>query len=268
MQKRSKRRADREYLDLYQELDQDRGQKIVAFEKIKHRKKKAKRKIRRQRMGYALVVIAIVLYFLSPWSRIQTIVVYNNTLLTTEHIIAQSGVDVTKSATVFTWKYFINKKLQENPFISYANVNKTWRGSVSIEVKEKRIIYKTIKDNQAIAYFEDGTAAIIPEEYQVITTTLSGVTDESKFPYQELALKLAAVPPEIVEEISEIKHTPSNISNDRYTFYMKDRNRVIILLHNIDTKLKYYFKLVEQSDGQRLEYIIEYLDRGVIGKKI
>lgn len=264
-QKRAERRVNREYRKLYDQLSET---EIAAFERIKERKRRVKRRKRIAVLTLMLLIVSMIAYFISPFSKIQTVNVYQNKIIDTSSILEDSGVKEGKSISLFTMKYFVGQNIRQNPFVNGVDIEKTMDGTMNITVSERWIIYKTFRDEQWVAYFADGTYAIIPDDYQVNATVLIPVENSTAFPYAELAQNLAYVPREIVDEISEIKHNPSNIEEWRFMFYMKDRNRVSILMSNIKTKMKYYFKLVEKSNGERFEYIMEYSKRGIIGKKI
>jgi len=262
---RTEQRVAREYRKIYDQLSEP---EIAAFERIKARKRKVKRRRNIAKIICVVLLILIVVYFISPLSKIQTVNVYQNNIVSSTAILEDSGIKVGKSTNLFTVSFLVGQNIRKNPFINGVNIKKTFNGTMTINVSERWVIYKTLQNEQWIAYFADGTSALIPQDYEVDATVLIPVENEQTFPYAELAQNLAYVPREIVDEISEIKHTPSNLEEKRFMFYMKDRNRVSILMDNIKTKMKYYFKLVENSNGQRLEYVMEYTKRGVIGKKI
>lgn len=263
--KRAERRVEREYRKIYDQLSEP---EIAAFERIKKRKRKVRQRRRIAITSLVVLVVSLIAYFISPFSKVQTVNIYSNQIIDSQTILTDSGIVEGSSFSLFTNAFFTGQKIRENPFINGVEINKELGGVVNITVSERWIVYKTLQNEQWVAYFADGTSAVIPADYVVNATILIAVETPDSFPYVELAQNLAYVPKEIVDEISEIKHNPSNIENLRFMFYMRDQNRVSILMENIKSKMKYYFKLVQQSGGERFEYIMEYSKRGVIGRRI
>lgn len=254
-ERRPDTRVNREYRKIYDQLD---SKEITAFEKIKLRKKRKRQMRRRMQMAAFFAVCIFVIYLFTPFSKVQSINVYGNKIVNSSSIIEMSKIEATKSIRLLNWRMFVTGRIEENPFIAKAEMTMAGGGQMNITVTERRVIFKTMKNDNWYAYFEDGTNTPIPKDYIVEATTLLPVEQIETFPYEELAQNLATVPPEIIQEISEIKHTPSELDAKRFTLYMKDRNRVVILMHRIQGQLKWYFKLVELSDGRRFEYVMEY----------
>lgn len=263
--KAAERRVEREYRRIYNEMSEP---EVAAFERLKARKKRVRRRKRRLSFMMLLLLLVIVVYFLSPIARVKVVNIYQNKIIDAQSILTESGIQEGKSFTMFAFNYFTEQKIRQNPFINGVDVEKKLDGTINITISERWIIYKTLKNNEWFAYFSDGSEVAIPAEYVVNASVLIPVEQQQNFPYAELAKNLAYVPREIVDKISEIRHNPSNIDTLRFMFYMNDRNRVSILMDNIKTKMKYYDKLVEKSNGERFEYIMEYSKRGIIGRKI
>ncbi|MGL5043160.1 MAG: cell division protein FtsQ/DivIB [Culicoidibacterales bacterium] len=255
MEKRQNRRVEKEFKQIYDQLD---SKEIMAFEKIKLRKRRRKRFIRRMQLAVVLICILFISYLISPLSKIRSLNIYDNKIISSASIIEASGVVPNSSLKLFTFNFMVSERVSQNPFIKTAEVKMVGNGQMNIMIKEQRVIFKTIQADQLVAYFEDGSSAVVPKGYTIDAATVLPLKNNNLFSYEELAQKLATVPPEIVSEISEIEHTPSQLDENRFTFYMKDRNRIIILMTRIDTQLKWYFKIVEQSGGRRIEYVMEY----------
>jgi len=194
--------------------------------------------------------------------------VYQNKMIDTETILAQSGIKQGESLLWLLFDSFVADNVKTNPFIDDARIEKQMNGTINITVQERWVVYKTKKENDWLAYFNDGTSVVIPAAYDVDASVLISVENDTDFPYAELAQNLAYVPRGIVDKISEIKHNPSKLDMWRFMFYMNDRNRVSGLMPNIKRMMKYYDKLVETSNNERFEYVMEYTQRGIIGRKI
>jgi len=265
VKKKTEGRVKREYSRIYKELNDT---EVAAFERVKARKRRKKKRKRRLVLTAICVCMLFTIYLFSPISRVQSVHVYQNKMVDTESILQESRIKEGKSFMVLLLDYFIAKNVQNNPFINDVHIDKKLNGTINLTVSERWVVYKRKKEDQWIAYFSDGTSAVIPPSYDVNATVLVSVADEDTFPYDELAKNLGYVPREIVDEISEIKHNPSNLEDLRFMFYMNDRNRVSILMDNIKGMMKYYDKLIENSNHERFEYVMEYTKRGIIGRKL
>jgi len=263
--KNTEGRVQREYAKIYKNLSEP---EVAAFERKKARKRRARKRKRRLILLLIAFCFLFGIYALLPISRVRTINIYENRMIDSATILSDSRLEAGKSMTVLLFDYFIRKNIQRNPFINDVAIEKKWNGTINLVVAERWVVYKTKKADEWFAYFSDGTFVSIPETYDVDASVLISVENEDEFPYDELAKNLAYVPREIVDKISEIKHNPSNLDTLRFMFYMNDRNRVSILMDNIKGMMKYYDKLVEKSNHERFEYVMEYTKKGIIGRKI
>jgi cell division septal protein FtsQ len=263
--KNTEGKVQREYARIYATLNET---EVIAFERVKARKRR-KRQLRRRLVLVGIMLLCgVILYGFLPISRVQTVNVYQNKIVDTATILAQSRIKEGESFLLLLFDSFVANNVQENPFIDSVTIEKNMNGTVNITVQERWVVYKTKKDDDWLAYFNDGSSVVIPAGYDVDASVLISVPSEVEFPYAELAQNLAYVPREIIDKISEIKHNPSNLDTWRFMFYMNDRNRVSVLMPNIKRMMKYYDKLVENSNNERFEYVMEYTQRGIIGRKI
>lgn len=240
----------------------------LIFQRMKRKKMKKKKRRRIIASVFFLLFLSVVIYFISPVSRINVVLIEGNKAVPQEYIKSETKL---KSGASIFWarNMFISKALKNNPFIEDIHYQRIEGNIVKIILKEKRVVFKTMINNEPQAFLIDGTHITIPPDFQVDAALLLSPEVEN-FPYAELAQKFANVPEEIMAQISEIKVTPSEIEAQRLTLLMKDGNRVIILMNKIDQRLKYYFRLVEQlpDTTSRWEFYMEYTTNTIPAKKI
>ncbi|GBU10603.1 hypothetical protein AwErysi_02190 [Erysipelotrichaceae bacterium] len=264
MDKKNRHMAN-QYKEIYDQLD---SKQITAFERIRERKRKVRRRKKLLKFCGIFLSLLIFIYFLTPFSKVSYVNISGNVNIPSGDVLEKININEKKSLQILNLPFFVNKRLEKNIFVDEVKTKLTLDGQLNLEIKEKRIIFKTQKEDIWVAYFETGESAPIPPNYEVSATLLLPVEVPSSFPYEELAKKLAVVPEEVINEISEIQHTPTELENHRFTLYMKDQNRVTILMNKITQKLKWYFKLVAYSDERKYEYVMEYADDVVFAKVI
>ena len=264
---RASRQAVKNYRKIY-DLAAEEAKEIEAFERQKKRKRIIKRKRRNRRLITLTLIVMIIVYFALPISKIQTIVPRGNTIIPNNIVISESGLVENSSFKLLVNNLLVGRRFSKNPFIQTVTVVKKNVGQVELIVEERPIIFKTFRNEVWYAYFSNGTYAEIPANYFVAAANLIEIPADVEFDFAGLAKELAIVPSEIVEAISEIKYAPNDLETERYIFYMEDGNRINILRRQIGLKLKWYYKLVEQSDGYLCEYIMEYTEESVICRKI
>ena len=110
----------------------DHEQVKAYYRKKQEKKKKRKRRI----LALGLIVVLIVAFFISDFSKIQTITVTGNEKVSTEEIIAASKIKVHEDFTFFADLSEAKEAIEDTSLIKSATVSKNLFGDVTIKVVE------------------------------------------------------------------------------------------------------------------------------------
>ena len=218
----------------------------------KEQKEVPKRKIKL----IGILVILLILYLFGFFfyrillTPIKNIYISNNQYLEDQEIIDQARINNYPSFFLTT-KSSIKRKLLKNKMIKSVEINKKLFGKIYINITENTPLFydltsrKTILDNKEEL---SNVSYIVP----VLTNKLD------KDIYNNLIEKMSKVQSNILIMISEIKHVPTTVDEERFLMIMNDGNYVYITLTKI-TYLNEYIKILPTLDGKKG---MLYLDSG------
>lgn len=228
----------------------DKG-KIVSIEdripKLKHqRRKKANRRLI-MLLALFFILIASVVYFQSPLSKVKNITVSGNESYSYEQIVDESEISLQSNV----WKINRNdieqklKKLQE---IKKATVNVRLPNTVTIEIQEFSRLAYISKGKGFYPVLENGN--ILGEkqidEIPVNAPILIGF-EEGKV-LDEMIDSLEALPEVVINSISEIHSKPVKADVFLIKLYMNDGFEVNATLRTFSEKMAHYPSIVSQLD--------------------
>jgi cell division protein FtsQ len=225
--------------------------KIVSIEdripKLKQiRKRKANRRLILL-LALFFVLIACVMYFLSPLSHIRSIHVEGNRYLSSEQVTELSGL--TKDTNI--WKIDkkqIVKKIKTNPEIKQVEIKTRFPNSVIITIKERNRIAYVTKEDRFQPVLENGE--ILPPlkkgEIPVYAPVLIGFSKGEGL--KQLLRELDKLPQGILNSISEIHEDPKKTDIYHITLYMNDGFEVSATSRALSEKLVHYPSIVSQLD--------------------
>lgn len=229
--------------------------KIVSIEdripKLKQqRKKKANRRLITLLFIFFLL-IAFIIYFQSPLSQVKQVKVYGNRAYSAKEIT--KAADITEETNI--WKVkgkTVAGKLMELPEIKQADVQLKWPNTVTIEIEEfKRIAYIS-KGKQFLPVLENGEVldekktSALPLNAPVLYSFSEGEK------LKEMIANLEKLPPEVLNSISEIHHTPKKTDAYHISLFMNDGNEVSATIKTFAEKMSHYPSIVSQlAPGQK-----------------
>ncbi|WP_100330828.1 cell division protein FtsQ/DivIB [Bacillus xiapuensis] len=222
---------------------------ISIEERIPKLKQMRKRKTNR-RLAFVIsmffLLVMMIIYFQSPFSRVQHIKVAGNQLTSDEEIIQRSGM----KKGISVWK--VNKeqaeaKLERDAKIQQAKVSFSFPNKYQIQVKEQNKLAYLSKGKRFHPVLANGA---------VLRTPATGTLEELPILYEfkngrELDLmmrSLQELPREIVNAISEIYYAPKKTDHQRIQLFMNDGYEVSATLATFSEKMKYYPSIVSQLD--------------------
>lgn len=200
------------------------------------------------------------LYFISPFSRVDSIQVRGNQEVPAKEITAASGIkldDGILSAVLRSTR--VDRKLTAAyPRLKKAKVDFDLPNHVVIDVSEYQQIGWMLKNKKYYPILENCKVLSTPQadtegDYPI----LEGFKDQEKV--KDVLEQYVLIHDDIRKAISEIQYTPT-VDNDLViTLFMNDGNQVIALLNGFGKKMNYY----AQVAGQMKEKGIVDMEAGI-----
>lgn len=195
-----------------------------------------------------LVLLAILIYSQTKYSKIQDITVTGTELYAEAEYQQLSGLSIGDSMWSFT-ESDIEKTLDELEWVEKSSVNKKWLTGVEIEIQEFESIGYLDKSNSYQMVLSNNFALEKP------VTSVDGpilTNFEDAKTRSKLVTQLTKIDSEVFNLISQIILSPSEEDAAYVTLYMNDGNEVRGILSSLAEKLNYYPSVVAQlEDGQK-----------------
>lgn len=225
--------------------------KIVSIEdRIPKLKELRKRKANRRMillLSLFFVLIACVMYFLSPLSHIRKIDVEGNRYISSEQVIKLSGL--TNDTNIWQIdKKQVEKEIKTNPEIKQVDIKRTIPNSVLLEITERDRIAYVVKEDRFQPVLENGEILepLQEGEIPVYAPVLVGFSKGKEL--NQLLGELGKLPQEILNSISEIHEAPTKTDNYQITLYMNDGFEVSATSRTLSEKLVHYPAIISQLD--------------------
>ncbi len=186
------------------------------------------------------IVLLIVIYALTPISRVRKISVSNNWYLSADYITDISGVS-TDSFFYMMVPQSIQEKVEEDPFIESASIQLKQNNVVYIEVKEKQPIGYRYDGDEPEILFTDGTTAALTSEYMdsiAMIPYISGFTEEEQT--HLLTHAFAGVSQDMIEQISSISQYSLSYDDEAIEIRMRDGGIFFGSYYSLDLLNSYY----------------------------
>ncbi|MEG3015067.1 cell division protein FtsQ/DivIB, partial [Carnobacterium sp.] len=233
-----------------------REKKVVSMEDKLPRLKELRRKKMYRRL-YTLIflfsfAIFLIVYFISPFSRIETISVVGANEVTDQAVIDASRL---KSGDSLWSNFFERKKIAqkiENQLEQVKSATLQFDGlnSFKIAVKEYKTVAYLAKDNEYHNILENGK--IVKESRKVSIGNPPIFVDFKEGPaLDEMILQYSQLSTNIKNSISEIQFTQSDSDDYLITLNMNDGNQVVASIPSFAEQMAYYPDAVKKTDGQK-----------------
>ncbi|MFD2306571.1 cell division protein FtsQ/DivIB [Enterococcus termitis] len=197
-----------------------------------------------------LIAILIVLYFVSPLSKLGNIGVTGNTSVESQKVIEQSKLE----KGVSLWEQFGDRNIYEEkikrqlPRVKKATISLSGINSFNIKIEEYKVVALESINNIYHPILENGK--ILSEE---MNAPVSGMPVFQNFKDQKIIRNLInsynQLPEDIKQNISEIRYAPSNANKELINLHMKDANEVIVNISQLEQKMAYYGKVAGQMES-------------------
>lgn len=195
-----------------------------------------------------LILLAVLLYSQSEYSKVQSIMVNGADLYETEYYQEASGLETGESMWSFR-EQDIKQQLADLEWVKDVSVTKKWLTGVEIVVKEYEPIGYLDLGNVYQLVLENGFA-MEKAVADINGPIFSNFEDANT--RRQLVEQLREINPEVNNLISQIILQPEERGVDFVTLYMNDGNEVRAVLSTLAEKLNYYPSVVAQlEDGQK-----------------
>lgn len=228
----------------------DHEQVKAYYRKKQEKKKKRKRRI----LALGLIVVLIVAFFISDFSKIQTITVTGNEKVSTEEIIAASKIKVHEDFTFFADLNEAKEAIEDTSLIKSATVSKNLFGHVTIKVVEADPIGQATING--VLHVISQTGRVIKDETGSLVNfvqrcpQISGF-DEKRF--EEFSSEFAKLPTQVINQISDVRYAPENLVDTRCEFIMDDGKILYVLYDDMASQLANdnYSLIMERFPNQK-----------------
>ncbi|OTN77269.1 hypothetical protein A5886_002366 [Enterococcus sp. 8G7_MSG3316] len=192
-------------------------------------------------IGILMIPLLVVLYFVSPLSRLSEVIVKGNEDVSQEEIIADSELTLNEDL----WPQFLGRNAREAaiekaiPRIKNVTISLVGLNHFEIAVQEYEEVALLAKDDTYAAILENGTVLSETSDQPIEgLPILEDFTDEGNIKavlhaYQQLSQELQ-------DGISQIKSTPRESNDELLTLFMNDGNQIIVNISNMASQMQYY----------------------------
>lgn len=237
----------------YNEHDESQVHKIYK----KNKKKKLKR-----RFKFLLVLMVIVLigsYFLSDYSKIQSIRVVGNEEVSTDDILKHISVSK-QTIALFVNSSKIEDAIKELPLIKKASVTKDFFGHLKIEIEEADKVAYCVIDNKT--YVIDELGNVIETEDQKVIQSLHSCPQLSEFKSLEFletfAKEYVQIPELIKNQTSDIIYSPKTSDESRMKFIMINGKVLYLRVEDmVDQLSRFDYEAFMTAYSDRCEFSFE-----------
>lgn len=195
-----------------------------------------------------LIALLIILYFQSPFSRIDKISVEGASIHKPSFYTDRSELQVNDSLWGFSVKD-VEKRLEKLEGVQKAAVSRKWLNGVTIAVTEWRPIAYIEDDGHYGLLLENGDVftpdKLSPEEDAPI---LNGFTDSGV--KKRMTAQLLKMENEVYQLISEIIYTGKKEKPNHITVFMDDGYEIKAVIPTFAEKMVYYSDIIAQLNGQ------------------
>jgi cell division protein FtsQ len=216
----------------------------VYEERIPHvKEQRPRRRVNRKLvflLGLFFLIILVIVFIRSPYSKVQQIQVYGNDIYPAEQVVKNSGL-VIGMQFLNVWESDVRTSLKPLEGIKDVSVERSFPGVIRLHVEEyRRVAFWNGPDGSRYPLLENGRVLkqVNFANRVVDRPLISSWSAPELLP--QLAKALAKLSPGVLGEISDITLTPTAYDKQRVTLYMRDGNEVRSVLHKLDFMLNWY----------------------------
>lgn len=182
--------------------------------------------------------ISFFLYIESDLSRINYIKISGLKYFDKDDIYELANIN-NDDLFLLTFSSLIKTKLIKNEMITDVSVYKDKQRNLNIVIKEKRLL-AYLYDEEPYFITEDGHLLLMNQEKQSLIVNLPLIVDIEIDKLSSIALALANLSDDIINNITEIHHYESSYDENMLKIIMIDGNQLFTSLSAIDTVNNYF----------------------------
>lgn len=213
--------------------------------------KNQRNKVLYRRLTFIISILTIplifLIYYVSPYSRLQGITVSGNQMITSQTAIADShlAIDGNVWSQYFHKNQYLDTLKKEQPRVESAQLHFKSINTFELAIKEYKEIALVMKDGEYFPVIENGK--VLKEKVANPTKNLpilENFTDNAKI--SQLVKEYNQLTSELQKAISEIKYTPKESNKNLIQLNMNDGNQVIVNIQNLASQMKYYPQVAKE----------------------
>lgn len=218
---------------IYNEHDENQVKKILKTKK----KKKFKRRIKI--FIVIVILILIVSYFMSDFSRVQSIKVSGNHCVETSLILDSISID-NKSIYLFVDKEKVESDVEKLGLIKKVNVSCDLLGNVTIEIEEAELVAYCVIDKKTYVIDELGKVSETNDKKMI--ADLQSTPQLLQFPdlkfLKSFAKEYIQISDIIKTQISDITYAPQKHDETRVEFLMDNGKKLYLRVEDMVSQLE------------------------------
>lgn len=232
---------------IYNDYDEDQVQEILKKRKQKKRKK------RRRIVMIFCIFLAIGAFFISDYSKIQSIEIRGNKLVSKEMILQSLAIVEHKSFTLLIKESKVKEKVEDIPMISSAKVKKDLFGNIEIVVSETDPLGYSLINNVLYIIDEKGRVDVYDNQNMGYVQRSVSISNMQEGMLKEFAKEFAKIPSQVRNQISDITYAPLSQDETRVQFYMDDGKILIVRIEDMANQLSgnKYSTLLQQNPNYK-----------------
>ncbi len=208
-------------------------------------------------------IVLIVLFFISDYSNIYHISVNGNYYLSEKDVISISGLSE-YDKYFFTIPYFVEKKINESPYIESCEVIKSDDRLIEINVTEKKqVAYSSIASIEKII-FVDGTSVDVTDNNAYLKRRLPEIDGFTSEQLDTVLRGFKNLDAGTIDQISEIHRYSFSYDENMLEVIMKDGNICFVSWTGLNMLNKYYSIVSSLKAGNSCIYLDELTNSGYV----
>lgn len=196
--------------------------------------------------------ILIVVYFISPLSKVDIVSVRGTKEVADQEIIDESGI---KSGGNL-WEIFFERNkisgevVSELPQVKSMKIVLDGLNDYTLEIQEYETVAYLVKDNKYYNILENGKIVNESRKVSIGNPPIFKEFEENKA-LKEMIAQYQSLNENIQNSISEVQYTPSEVDDYLIKLYMNDGNEVIASIPSFAEKMNYYPDMVKKVGDQK-----------------
>lgn len=227
------------------------------FKGLKTKKPKKEPTVAKRHIYRALPVLVISslvallsLYFLSPLSTQKVIEFSGNKVVDQQQLYKKSQI----KEEDYTLTTFIHKSIYEqnmkaaSPWIKEIHMNYHFPVTFKVNVTEHKVVAYYVTGEDHYPVLENGEVVEIVTPTSELPSSYISLKFSDRELIRQFVKEMSSISSSITNGIVSVDLTPSKVTKDLVTITMKNENKILIPISQINRKLSYYKAISKQLD--------------------